>query len=190
MPEIAPQYYVMKCTTAQGRGFDCLCEGIYNEQGECLDPALANESVSHAYALKLGREPLGDWIANTGGWLVLSERATHVFSEHAVCDSVRWVPLTIHDRQKKPLVEATLLYGPKQRDVLDLIGSEYDYFPNTDVIQNVTKWALQGDQIPPVDAFYTRQYEWIVTNVLHDAIENAQLTGFKFLVIENNLPTI
>jgi hypothetical protein len=182
MPGSVAEFYVMRNTTSGGRGFDTLCYGVSNERGEFLDQALDNEIVHHAFALKHRRRPLGDWISTTGGWLALSERATQVFRQFRICDSVRWIPLTIHDRDKKLVTEATLLYGPKEWDVLDLVQSEYKYYESApEVIHRVYKWVLRHDDVPPFDAFFARELKWIITARLHDAIIEAELTGFEFL---------
>jgi hypothetical protein len=172
------QYYVMENTRV---GFDSLCDGVSNEHGVYLDQALNDESVEHAYAVKRRKRPLGDWIATTGGWLALTERATKLFRQFAICERIRWVPLTVVDRQKKPLLEGTLLYGPKQWDVLDLLKSEYEFIPNTDVICHITKWVLRHNDVPPLDAFYTDKFRWISSARLRDAIIKEGLTGFEFI---------
>ena len=175
---VGPRYYVMQNTTV--RNLDCLCDGVSNEHGLFLDPALQNDPVEHAYAVKRRKRPLGDWIATTGGWLVLTERTTKLFRQFRVCDSIRWVPLTVVDRQRKALLEGTLLYGRKRWDVLDLIHSEYDYYPNTDVICHISKWVLRPDDVPRFDVFYTDQVRWICSARMHDAIVDEGLTGFEF----------
>jgi len=178
------QYYVMKEATVQGIGCDCLSDGVRNEAGQFLQPVCGKEEVRHAYALKRRLRPLADWISIVGGWLALSEKASGVFRDFKVCESVQWVPLTVHDRREKPLTEGTLFYGFKRWEILDLVKSEYTYYPETDVIHKVQKWVLCDEEIPPLDAFRLRQHHWVISASLHDAIISADLTGFSFLATE------
>ena len=153
------------------------------EEWEMYEDELPEQLFTHTP--KKDRRPIGDCMFTAYG-LVISDRANDQIRELRICPTVSWVPVEVNNTRTNDKHTYWLAdrVRAEEHDVLDYTRSEYSYFPDTEIIQTVSKWVLDNTELPEFDMFFSTHNRWLTTKSFRDTCEKHGLEGFEFRPVQ------